>query len=347
MLARTSVILLLAGCIALPACSGSGSGGGPAEEVRRQLLRHQQVKRHGRLFYIGIAEDDALQQATRTAYAAITRQLTWLPARQQGVLEGLYRVDRAITDRDGRVHLLAVLERQAAADHLRRLAGERRVHVKATLTTCERRLQAGEAKQASACIEPAQAELEQIRELLAASRAAVGDPPDRAPFPEEEQASALARKIADAGTRGRVVLLRVERVVDGKPAGSLDAEFGQVVSERGFRLADGTLTRGQVEDLLSGRVKQVAEGVRAAGAGYIIVGRVKARFSSEDSGQFFAWASGQLRVIETTSGKTVAELSHDQIKGGHISREQACERAIDNAVSQLQSALKQKLATLD
>jgi len=46
------------------------------------------------------------------------------------------------------------------------------------------------------------------------------------------------------------------------------------------------------------------------------------------------------------AGKTVAELSHDQIKGGHITRAQACERAIDNAVARLTGALKQKLAGL-
>jgi len=335
------VLCLLLGLAACP-----GGSGGSAGEVRRQLLRHQQVKRHGRLFFVGMAEDPSLEQATRAAYADITRQLTWLPARKREVLQGLYRVDRTITDHHGTVHLLALLERQAAAEHLDRLAREQRAELMTTLTRCERRLQAGEAAQAKTCIAPVEGQLEQIRELLAAARAAVGDPPREASFPEQTRARALAGRLSDAGTRSRVVLLRIQRIIDGQPSGNLDAAFGAAISEQGFRLADGTLTPEQVEALLSGRTRAVVEGARAAGAGYIVVGRIKARFSSEDSGQFFAWASGDVRLIETTAGKTVAELSHDQIKGGHITRAQACERAIDNAVARLTGALKQKLAGL-
>ena len=90
----------------------------------------------------------------------------------------------------------------------------------------------------------------------------------------------------------------------------------------------------------------VSAAAREAGAGYAVVGQVKGRFSSEEGGQFFAWARGQLRVIETAAGKIVGELSHEQIKGGHVSRKQACERAVDNAAAQLSAALKAKLAEL-
>jgi hypothetical protein len=87
----------------------SGCGRGSRDEVRRQLMQHQQIKRHQRLFYVGIGEGGALEEATQAAYDEITRQLTWLPAGSRDLLRGLYRVDRTATDRDGRVHLLAVL----------------------------------------------------------------------------------------------------------------------------------------------------------------------------------------------------------------------------------------------
>ena len=48
-------VLLLLLAAGLPAC---GTGAAPAEDIRRELVRHQQVKRHNRQFYVGIAEAD-------------------------------------------------------------------------------------------------------------------------------------------------------------------------------------------------------------------------------------------------------------------------------------------------
>jgi len=339
---RPVLLAILASLLA-----GCGTGAAPAEEVRRELLRYQQVKRHNRLFFVGIAQDASFEKARAEAFAEITRQVTWLPEKRRGVLEGLYRVDRVITDRSGELHLLAVLERQAAADHLQRLSGERRAELKVTLADCARRLEAGQLKQARSCVSPVEGKLEQIRELLAASRAALGDPPRAQPFPEEDEARKLSARLGDAKTRGGVVLVYVLREVDGSVTGDLNAELGQVVSRQGLRLAGATVPQRVLEQALTGSTEGIAAIGRKAGAGYVVAGQVKARFSSEESGQFFAWARGELKVIETTAGKTVAELSNEQIKGGHVTRQQACDRAIDNAVARLKDQLKRELSKLD
>ena len=340
--ALLGVLLLVA---VLPAC---GSGAGPADEVRRQLLRHQQVKRHNRLFYVGIADADSFEEARATAFAEISRQLTWLPEKRRGVLEGQYRVDRVVTDRDGRLHLLAVLERQGAAAHLVRVARERRAELQVVLGDCTRRLEAGQLEQARGCMAPVDGRLKQIRDLLAASRAALGDPPRAEPFAEEQEARELVRRLGDAKIRGKVVLVHVLRVVDGSVTGDLNAEFGRVVSEQGFRrLSGGAVSQRVLEQALAGKTLAITKVGREAGAGYVVAGRVKARFTSEESGQYFAWARGQLHLIETTAGKIVAELSNEQIKGGHLTRQQACDKAIANAVARLKAELGRKLSALN
>jgi len=276
----------------------------------------------------------------------ITRQLTWLPEASRGLLRGLYRVDRTATDREGRIHLLAVLEREAAAAHLGRLAFEQRGKAKAALNDCRRQLQAGELASARSQIALIEGQIGQIRTLLAAARAAVGDQARPAPFPEEQEAAELKARISEGEARRRTVLVHVLRIVDGTLTGDLTTSFRTVVSQRGLRVAHGNLSEGQVNAALEGTTRPLAEMARTQGAGYVVVGRVAARFSSEDMGQFFAWASGQIRLIETTSGRTVADLSYDHIKGGHISRGQACDQAISNAVSKLATELQQKLDAL-
>jgi len=320
-----------------------------AEEAQRLLLKHQQVKRHTRVFYVGLASAATMDSATGAAFAEITRQLTWLPKSGRHMLEGLYRVDRALSDRDGQVHVLAVLERQAAADHLATVVRKRRAKLAGTLQGCSRRLKRGELKQARRCMEPVKGELSQIGELTAGAQAAVGDSPRRAEIPEERLAKELGAQLAAADSRSKVMLVRVLRVIDGQPAGNLDVRFGRVVTTGGYQVVDGRITHHQIEAVLArgGGARAVAEAARTAGAGYAVVGQITARFSSEEGGQYFAWARGQLRVIETAAGKIVGELSHEQIKGGHVSRKQACERAVDNAATALQAVLKAKLAELN
>jgi hypothetical protein len=325
---------------------GCGSRPSP-EEAQRQLLRHQQVKRHNRLFYVGLARGGTNEAATRSAFAEITRQLTWLPKDGRSMLKGLYRVDRVMTDDEGQVHALAVLERQAAADHLRQVLEKERAALAALVTRCERHLDSGQLKAARSCAAPVKDAVKKVRALARAAPAAVGDTPRRSALPEERAAEKLSSRLDQAGSRSKVLLVRVVRVIDGQQAGNLDVQFGRVATRGGYRLADGRLSRQQLDSALSGRTAAAAEAGRKAGAGLVVVGRVVGRFSSEEGGQFFAWARGRLRIVETTAGKVVGELSHEQIKGGHLSRKQACERAVDNAVTRLETALSAKLAGLD
>jgi hypothetical protein len=311
------------------------------------MLHRQQVKLHQRLFYVGYAAGPTLDAATQTAYAEITRQLTWLPADSRQILQGMYRVDKNVPDSDGQVHVLAVLEREAAAAHLRKLAGEQVAALRVALDKCEGLVKDGEIPRAKTCVSQRVNPLVQkVRTLYAAARAAVDDQRTPAPLAEETRAAELSRRIGAGEVAGRSVLVCVLSVVDGRQQGTLDAEFSKSVASAGLKLASGNVLPMQVKLALQGNTGDVAKAGREAGAGYAVIGRVEAKFSSEDSGQYFAWASGRVRVIETTAGRAVADLSYDKIKGGHISRRQACEKALHNAVAKLKQDLRFKLAGL-
>lgn len=341
----TAAALVVAALAAQAGCSGPG--GPPADEVRRRLMQRQQVKLHQRLFFVGIADGASLEEATQSAYGEITRQLTWLPDQSRDLLVGMYRVDRTSPDKEGRIHVLAVLEREAASAHLLKLAKEGQDALKVALAGCETLVKDGDVPRAKTCLaERVSPGVERVRALLAASRAAVGDMARPAPFDEEQRAEELQKSIGASEVRGRSVLVSTQAVVDGKRQGSLDAEFSQSVASAGLKLAAGTLVPVQIMAALEGSTDEVARLGREAGAGYVVLGSVEAKYSSEDSGQFFAWATGRVRVIETTAGKAVADLSYDKIKGGHISRQQACEKALHNAVDKLKRDLQLKLRGL-
>jgi hypothetical protein len=344
------LILTLAAALALAltACSGGGrAGAGPSDQVRSKLLKRQQVKLHQRLFYVGIADGATLEEATQTAYGEITRQLTWLPDGSRHLLHGMYRVDRNVPDDDGRIHVLAVLEREAASAHLNKLSKEQRANLSTSLSGCEALVKDGDLPRAKSCYTQRVAPgVERVRVLLAAARAAVGDLARPAPFPELARADALKRQIGASEVRGRSVMVGVVSVVDGKQQGDLNAEFSRSVASAGLKLAAGGILPLTVKLAVEGNTSDAAKVAKDAGAGYAVVGLVEAKFSSEESGQFFAWASGRVRVIETTSSKVVADLSYDKIKGGHISRQQACDRALSNAVIKLKADLRLKLVAL-
>jgi hypothetical protein len=325
-----------------------GNPSGPAEpqEVRRILSRQQQTKLHQRLFYVGLADAMTLEAATDKAFADISRQLIWLPLESRELLRGMYRIDRQLLDRRGRIHVLAVLERQAAAAHLQQVAREKRGLLRNLLSSCQQHENAGDIKQARSCLDHALVQVKAVQLLLAASRAAVGDLAQAEPFNEESQANKLSDRFNGIIARGHSVWVHVIREEDGKKIGYLDVEFSKEIVKHDFKLVSGRMVDDQIDLALAGHTKDLSAQGQAAGAGYLIVGKVSAQFSSELSGQYFAWANGQIKVIETTAGHTIAEFSYDKIKGGHLTREQACEKAVMNAVSQLREDLGAKFSLL-
>jgi hypothetical protein len=343
MSARYSSPLFL--LVAFCACSGTtqSTGALPREEVRRKLLRYQEVQLHQRQFFVGLAAAATLDRATEAAYQEITRQLTWLPAGSQDMLRGMYRVDRSAQDSSGDVHVLAVLEREAAAAYLRKQAREVEEPVRVKLQGCQSQLKAGELQSAQACLEEGKRQLARVRELITAARAAVGDLARPTLLPAEELAEKLEGQITGGQTQRRSALIHVLRELDGQAAGDLDGELASMCTDLGLKRVSADIPAAVVRQALEGRASGLLSLARSAGAGYAIVGAIKGRFSSEDSGQFFSFADGGLKVFESTGGRIVAEVACQEVKGGHISRQQANEKAVKEALVRLKGQLQAKL----
>jgi hypothetical protein len=328
------------------ACSGGGDGARPAEEVKRTLRHKQQVMFHDRKFVVGLSEGDDRAGAAAAAYAAITSQLAWLPEGSRDLLRGLYRIEQTATDRTGRIHLLAVLDREAASAQLVRTCDERRRAAGPLLARCREQLKAGELDGAARCLEEPRRAITLARVLLAGSRTVLGEEPRADSLPEEKVLSDLAAGLATARTRGLSAIVRVLVTVDGREGEPLDARFREVAAAAGLKVASGEIESGLVDQAIAGSARPVAEEGARAGAGYVIVGRVAARFEAAQDGQFFAYADGRLRVVETTGRRAVAEVNALRVKGGHLSRARACEKAVENAVERLAMELAARLREL-
>ena len=233
-------LALLAGCGGTSAVGGAGAGqpappqpgGAPtvralsAQQVNALMVRLQRERFGERQFFVAIVSASDLQAARRQGFAAILRQLTWLPPGAWAQLEGQCRVERPTTDDQGQTHVLAALERDRVA--------------------------------------------------------------------------------------------------------------------AGLKLAGGSLTAAQVTAALGGRAEGAVKNGRRVAA-YLVLGLARARFEGSEMGQSFAMARGRLRIIETATGRTLAELKTDEIKGGHIARKKACRKAMDNVVARLQPLLERRL----
>ena len=301
-------------------------------DLQMKMMRYQQVMLHQRLFYVGIARAYNLQSATEQAYAEITKQLTWLPTGAPDLLVGLYRVDRTATDTEGNVHVLAVLEREDAGNHCRRLRDESRRTMGKDLTRCRLLLDAGETTEARECLADASRLLYRARTLHKASYSAVGDPAPAFVSHNSGDLQRLKDRISAASTRKRSVLIQVHKIVDGRYLGDINPEIAKVVSASGLKIASGTIARRQVDRALAGSTSAISAEGKKTGAGYIVVGKVDARFIGSEMGQYFATGNARLKVIETEGGRTMAELNSGTIKGGHISRDKALLRAAENAI---------------
>lgn len=338
-----SVAVLAMGCAGSQTTRGSQS----SQEVQRQLLQYQEARLHQRQFFVGIASGHDLNQATAAAYQEITRQLTWLPTGSQDMLKGLYRVDRTEADNAGGIHVLAVLEREAAASYLRKMAQEKEAKVKLQLALCKKQLKTGEVQAAQACLSEVNMELERARDLFAASRTALGDALGSSVMPIEDEAAQLAGQISASQTHRRSAILRIVKEIDGKVAGDVDAQFAPILSEHDLKRVTAEISSEQIKKVLAGSSSNdLLSTARSADAGYIIVGLVKSQFVSEDNGQYFSRADGMLRIIETTGGRTVAEISTLGIKGGHVTKNQANEKAINGVMQELKGKLATKLDEL-
>lgn len=326
-------------------CGPPQGGALPAEELRTRMLRYQRNHLHQRQFYVGIAQAAELQTATSQAYQAITRQLTWLPDGSRQLLQGLYRVDRSAKDKSGVVHVLAVLERVAAAGHLRRLRDERRGQLRTALAGCRKKLDTGDLPGARACHGQLLRLVGNVRGLHVASRSAVGDGATAAPLAEEGQVKALGGRIGSAEAMGKSVLVKVLKEVDGRPAGDLNPAFQAIIAGGGLKLASGAVSANEVKQALGGNTRVLARTGQSAGAGFVLAGSVESAFSGSEMGQFFARATGRLKVVETQSGRTVLELSVGQTKGGHIARRPACDKAVSHVVKKLTADLKTWVAS--
>jgi hypothetical protein len=348
---RNSFSFLLGLCllgVGLLGCAGEASSRSDLspEQARRKLLEYQGSRFHQRQFFVGTGEASTLDAATAQAHEAITKQLIWLPSTSQGLLVGMYRVERSVIDRDGSVHVLATLERDAAASHLRRLALENEAQGRHELEGCQKLFKASEIARARECLSQTNLKISAARDLFAASRAVIGDPAQQAALPEEGTAVELKQTIDKRSFSANTVVLRILEYIDGNLVGDRDTDFFSMLQESGYSRIVAQIPTSEIEMALSEKPEALVRTAQSASAGYAIAGRVTARFSSEDHGQFFSFAEGILRVFEVTSGRAVAEAACNGIKGGHVSRLEASKKASKLASIALVDQLKGKLNAL-
>ena len=329
--------------------AGCGGAWKPAtlapDDLQTRMMRYQQTRLHQRIFFVGIARGHDLQDATERAYGEISRQLTWLPEGAPDLLVGLYRVDRTGTDSQGQIHVLAVLEREAAARKCHQLKRETLASLGKELTRCRLLLDAGEAADARACAAGAGDLKERARTLHAAQYAAEGDPaPGFAPS-EAAKLRKLKVRLDETAMRRRAVLVHVIKIVDRR-RGDLNAQVQQVVTGVGLRLAPGNIGQRMVKRALAGDSGRAAAAGKAAGAGYIIIGKINVEFLGSEMGQHFARAMGRVLILETESGKVLAEVNVGPFKGGHITRKDACDTAVKNVISAAGRELAERLKNI-
>ncbi len=345
MRAGAGCALLALLCAAGAGCAGPDgpAGGLPADELRRKMLRYQEVQLPHRQFFVGVATAGDLDSATAAAYAALSRELTALPAGSRELLRARYRVDRTGTDGDGQVHVLAVLEREDASTHLRGLRDTRREALRFALPGCAGKLKTGDVAGARACMGDLQRLVAEARDLHVASRAVVGDESRQAELPEEADVLKLEEQLRASERLGSSVLVGVLRLDDGEVTGDLNSTVSALLSRNGFKLVSGKLARGAIAEALGGATRACADQARLAGAGYVVLGELRAAAAGEELGMHFALADARLKVVETVSGRTVAELGREKVKGGHVTARQARDKAVENALSALAAELTQKL----
>ncbi len=339
----TLTILLISG---LGGCSGGSTGPLPPDQLHRKLIEHQRIHFPQRQFFVGIATGATLDAATQTATGAIIAQLPTLSSESQGILKDRCRVDRSSTDAAGTTHVLATLDRQETSTYVMSRARSESAKISEALKGCAAQLSAGDVTQARDCLQPLQEQLKAAHQIFLAGRAVVGDQETTRRLPVAAEIDALAQKLQGDQISRRNVMLNILQFIDDKPAGDLNTELAPLLASAGLKRVPGKILRSTVKQALEGDTARALELARSAGAGILVIGAVHAHFKSSLQGQFFSMGKGVIQVIETKAGRVLNELSSPELKGGHISRDNASKRAIQNVAKQLKRPLSSALNNL-
>ena len=328
-------------------CAGGGGGGAlPADQLQRKLVEHQRIHFPERQFFVGIATGSTLEAATRSAYSAIMAQLPAHGGESAEILRDRCRVDRSSTDSAGTTHVLATLDRQETSTYVTSRARSESAKISEALKACAAQLSAGEVSQARDCLRPLQVRLKAAHQVFLAGRAVVGDQETTRRLPVAAEIDALNLKLQGDQISRRSVMLHILQFIDHEPTGDLNAELAPLLSTAGLKRVPGEVPAAAVQRALAGETTAALEQARAAGAGVLVIGAVRATFNSSIQGQFFSMAVGQIQVIETSAGRVLNEISSPELKGGHISREDASKRAIQNVTKRLKRDLSSALNNL-
>ncbi len=106
------------------------------------------------------------------------------------------------------------------------------------------------------------------------------------------------------------------------------------VVDSGLKIRPGGIPTGQVKAILSGDDGAAAKAATDKGAGMLLVLDLKCNFSSELDGAFYSYAEGGLRLIRTADGREIFTAELPSTKGGHISKNKANKKAIDNLLNE-------------
>jgi|GEM_PF-6387619 hypothetical protein len=342
------VLIWVMGACAQSSTSGNGGNGQTTtadklsrDDLRQRMRRYQHVKFHQRQFYVGIAEGSNLAQATRQAKNRIRGQLKWLPRGADHLLRGLYRVARSGTDNNGRVHVLAVLDREMTGAHLGKLAKQADGAADAQIDRCVRLYKASELAGAKSCARKTGPMIRRARDLYTAARAAVGDPATTIRIPAADRLAKLRSDLSDSQARRRWVMIQVIDKLGGNRPQHNITPYTAAATGAGWKVVGAMASIGEIKRALASSAEDLIQTARLKRAGLLLVGKVKASFSGEEDGFFYAQASGRLRLYNVVSGRILSELTVPGLKAGHISRG----KAVNKAANQVRQRLKRKLVT--
>jgi hypothetical protein len=313
-------------------------------------MRRQQILSQPDRYVVGMAEGPSLVEARNAAFAQITDKLAALPESRQRLLRGLYRIDYLSTGTDGRVHVLAVVDREAASAILRKRARHRRWDLAKTLDRCGQLLEERQRRRAQQCLAWARQLEQEITDLRVASRAVVDQQPPDVAMPESRRLPQLAERVQaqeeQEVTEGRPpsVLVHIERYDDGERRGTANEAFVGLLRSEGLRVKERPVSRGLMEDALGERPEVVADVARAAGASYALIGRVeRRRTTTEHEEERYALASGTLRLIDASTGQVLAEVARGKIRGGDTADLRSPAQAFAGTMQELKRRLSRQL----